>query len=77
MIHGAFAGPWCWDNFKAFFSKHGWTCHTPALRYHGGDQANQDPDFSNTTITDYANDIADFVQKLDAGPILLGLPLVA
>lgn len=73
MIHGAFAGPWCWDNYTAFFSDRGWTCHTPALRYHGGDpKADPDPDFANTSIVDYANDIADYVQTLDAPPILLG-----
>jgi non-heme chloroperoxidase len=73
MIHGAFAGPWCWDNYRAFFSKHGWTCHTPTLRYHGGDpKAHPDPDLANTSIADYANDIAAFVQTLDARPILLG-----
>jgi non-heme chloroperoxidase len=73
MIHGAFAGPWCWDDYKAFFLKHGWTCHTPALRYHGGDpKADPDPDLANTSIADYANDIAAFVQTLDAKPILLG-----
>jgi pimeloyl-ACP methyl ester carboxylesterase len=73
MIHGAFAGPWCWDDYRAFFSEHGWTCHTPALRYHGGDpKADPDPDLANTSIADYANDIAAFVQTLDAKPILLG-----
>ena len=47
MIHGAFAGPWCWDNYRAFFAMHGWTCHTPTLRYHGGDpKANPDPDLA-------------------------------
>ncbi|MEM7463266.1 MAG: alpha/beta hydrolase [Pseudomonadota bacterium] len=73
MIHGAFAGPWCWDEYKTFFEKQGWNCHTPALRYHDGDpKAEPDPDFANTSIADYADDIADLVQSLDAKPVLLG-----
>jgi pimeloyl-ACP methyl ester carboxylesterase len=73
MIHGAFAGPWCWDNYIKFFSQRGWTCHAPALRHHGGDpKAEPDPDFADTGIADYANDISDYVRTLDTPPILLG-----
>ena len=73
LIHGAFAGSWCLDNYKKFFQDRGWTCHAPALRYHGGDpKAEPDPDFSNTSISDYTKDIAAYIKKLDAPPVLLG-----
>ena len=31
MVHGAFAGAWCFDGFRAG----GWTCYTPDLPGHG------------------------------------------
>ena len=73
LIHGAFAGPWCLDNYKTFFEARGWTCHAPALRHHDGDpKADPDPDFAGTSIMDYTKDIAAFVKELDAPPVLLG-----
>lgn len=73
LIHGAFAGPWCFDDYNRFFSDRGWVCHAPALRYHDGDpKAEPDADFANTSIVDYTADMVAFVQTLDAPPILIG-----
>ncbi len=73
LIHGAFAGPWCMEDYAGFFRDRGRTVHTPALRYHDGDpKAEPDPGLTDTSVMDYANDIADFVQLLDTKPVLLG-----
>jgi pimeloyl-ACP methyl ester carboxylesterase len=73
LIHGAFAGPWSMENFTTFFRDLGWTCHAPALRFHDADPgAVPDPDLAGTSIEDYTDDIAAFVQTLDAPAILVG-----
>ena len=73
FIHGAFAGPWCWDQYKSYFQDLGWTCHTPALRYHDVDPSDEpNPDLADTSIRDYADDIAAFVGELDSPPIIIG-----
>ncbi len=73
LIHGAFAGPWCLDNFTTFLRARGWTCHAPALRYHDKDpNADPNPALAKTSIEDYTADIAAFVKTFDAPPIILG-----
>jgi len=78
LIHGAFAGPWSFENYRAFFTDRGWTCHTPALRFHHGDPAAEsDPAFAQTSVADYADDIAKLAASLDEPPILLGHAIAA
>ena len=36
LIHGAFAGPWCLENYAAFFRGRGWTWCCPRLTGHLG-----------------------------------------
>ena len=36
MIHGAFSGPWAWENFAARFRAEGYAVHLPCLRHHQG-----------------------------------------
>ena len=73
LIHGAFAGPWCMQDYATFFRDRGWTVHTPALRYHDGDpKADPDPGLTETSVLDYTNDIAKLVQGLNNKPVLLG-----
>src|SRR5579863_8538840 len=38
MIHGAFAGPWSWDEFAAKFRDAGYKVHAPSLRHHDGEK---------------------------------------
>ena len=73
LIHGAFAGPWCMEKFAGFFRERGMICHVPALRYHGGDpKADPDPKLATTSIDDYTDDLAAFIQDLETTPIVLG-----
>jgi len=73
MIHGAFAGAWCFDNFADTFRMRGWTCHTPDLRYHGaGPISDPDSNLAVTSVQDYTDDMAAFVAGLDEPPIIVG-----
>jgi pimeloyl-ACP methyl ester carboxylesterase len=77
IIHGAFAGGWCFENFAGAFEHCGWTCHAPDLRLHGreageGVKAKPDARLAGTSIADYTDDIARFIASLDEPPFLIG-----
>jgi len=71
MIHGAFCGPWVFEKFRGPFEAAGHRVHAPMLRHHEhGAPANRA--LGTTSLTDYAHDLARFVEGLDAPPVLLG-----
>lgn len=72
MIHGACAGGWCFADFTRVLERHGWTCHAPNLRYHGGPTAEPDPRLAETSIADYTGDMARFIEELGTVPIVIG-----
>ena len=73
MIHGAFAGGWCFESFAGVFASRGWTCHAPNLRFHGdGAVAAPDPRLAQTSISDYTRDMAEFISGLGERPIVIG-----
>ena len=73
MIHGAFAGGWCFQNFAGVLDAHGWTCHAPNLRYHEPAQiAQPDPRLAQTSIADYTADMARMLLSLPDKPVLMG-----
>ena len=73
MIHGMFGGGWYWDNYKGFFEKRKFQCHTPTLRFHDVDPEDKPcSDLGTTSLLDYAQDLEDYIGELDERPILLG-----
>jgi non-heme chloroperoxidase len=72
MLHGANAGGWCFDRFRAVFEEMGFTCHTPDLIGHGKDKANAATVLKGVGIADYSAEMAEFVARFAAPPILLG-----
>jgi len=72
MIHGAFAGGWCFADFAGALGARGWTCHAPDLRFHGGPAPRPDPRLAATSIADYTRDMAAFAEGLDEKPVLVG-----
>jgi len=71
MIHGAFCGPWAFDQFRKPFQAAGWRVHAPALRYH--DVHTKPPAALGTTsLLDYAKDLTTLIQGLDAPPVIVG-----
>ncbi len=73
MIHGMMVGPWCWDNYKAFFEQRGYSCSTPALRFHDTPpDSSPDPLLGTTGLLDYAEDLEKELLKFDSPPIIMG-----
>ena len=73
MIHGMWAGSWCWNNFKPFFEQRGYQCLTPTLRHHEIDPKDQpDPRLGTTSLLDYAQDLEEYIRNLDGKPFLMG-----
>lgn len=71
MIHGAFAGGWCFENFRPVFEASGWRVHTPDLRGHG-DHATSDRTLDGLGLAEYLADLAAFIATLPHPPVLLG-----
>lgn len=73
LIHGAFAGPWSFDDYNRYFSERGHTVHAPALPYHDGDPAaDPEPGLTTASIADYTDAIAGLVSKSGTKPVLIG-----
>jgi non-heme chloroperoxidase len=71
MIHGAFCGPWVFDDFRKSFEAAGYKVHAPALRWHEK-TARIPPKLGTTSLLDYAKDLEAFIATLEAPPILVG-----
>lgn len=71
FVHGAFAGAWCWDvHFLPWFAERGYDAHAVSLRGHGGSAGRAGLD--DSSIADYADDLAQAVGELRAPPLLIG-----
>jgi pimeloyl-ACP methyl ester carboxylesterase len=73
MIHGMFAGPWCWENHRRVLERRGHRCVTPALPYHDMDPRGlPDPRLGTTSLLDYAAALERQVRQLGTQPVLMG-----
>jgi non-heme chloroperoxidase len=73
LIYGTNAGPWTMSNLSGYFEQRGFRCHKPAYRYHDKPpSAETSALLAGTSIADYVEDIAGFVESLDTAPILVG-----
>lgn len=73
LIHGMWATPSVWDNYKPVLEAAGYEVHTPALRHHDVDPKGPPPEALGTTsLTDYVDDLAALIETLPATPILIG-----
>ncbi|MBU1235576.1 MAG: alpha/beta hydrolase [Gammaproteobacteria bacterium] len=73
MIHGMWGGPWCWDEYLAYFSALGYSCHTPTLLYHDMTPgAKPDERLGTTSLLDYAEALEKEIRQLPERPILIG-----
>jgi pimeloyl-ACP methyl ester carboxylesterase len=71
MIHGAFAGGWCFDSFRAVFDSLGWKCLSPDLRGHGARRA-AEGGLRGIGLADYRSELAAQIGSLPEPPLLLG-----
>ena len=73
LIHGTNAGPWTMSNFCGYFEQKGFRCYNPPFRYHDSLPPAEIPSLlAGTSIADYVEDIAGFVETMDNAPILVG-----
>jgi pimeloyl-ACP methyl ester carboxylesterase len=71
MIHGAFCGPWAFDEFRKPFEAAGYAVHAPALRHHALGKT-PPRELGATSLLDYAADLEKLIAGLDSKPIILG-----
>jgi pimeloyl-ACP methyl ester carboxylesterase len=67
LIHGAWHGPWCWNEFANRLSKHGHEVRAVRLRGHEGR-----PGRIWHRMQDYAEDVARAAAEFDQPPIPVG-----
>jgi non-heme chloroperoxidase len=73
MIHGMFVGPWCWNDFKAYFEQRGYTCRTLTLRYHDTPLGSPpDSGLGATSLFDYVADAEAEIKTLKEKPVIIG-----
>jgi non-heme chloroperoxidase len=71
MIHGAFCGPWAFEDFRKPFEEAGFAVHAPVLRHH--DRGQQPPSaLGKVSLVDYATDLEGVIAGLKETPILIG-----
>ena len=70
MVHGGFCGGWAFDAFRRPFEAAGHVCAAPSLRGHAPD----DPSGAvrGVSMSDFAGDIAAFIEAEASPPILVG-----
>ena len=68
LVHGAANSAGVWRFWQTALARHGWTTHAVDLRGHGADAT----DLSAVSMHDYAADVAEFAQSLDAPPVVMG-----
>jgi len=73
MVHGMWAGPWCWKNYRHVLESAGYRCVATTLPYH--DMAPHDipdPRLGTTSLLDYVAALEREIARLGEKPILMG-----
>jgi pimeloyl-ACP methyl ester carboxylesterase len=73
LIHGAFCGGWCFQDFTPVFKACGFDCHAPSLRFHvSGPAREPDPRLEQMSVADYTHDMAEFIASFSEPPVIVG-----
>lgn len=72
MIHGANAGGWCFDRFKAVFEGLGFRCHVPDLIGHGTKATDGGKTLIGVGMADYRAELEALLDTVPPRPVLLG-----
>jgi pimeloyl-ACP methyl ester carboxylesterase len=73
MIHGMWAGGWCWENYVDFFTRRGYRCTAPYLRHHHMGPLDKQPrGLGCTGLLDYAADLESAIKQLPEKPVIMG-----
>ena len=69
LVHGAWHGAWCWQNYQRWFAERGWESHAVDLRGHGG--SSNDRSLRLTRIKHYQQDVERVIESLETPPIIV------
>lgn len=69
LLHGAWHGAWCWENFLPFFAEQGYEVHAISLRGHGNSEGREQIRWFS--VRDYVADLSSVVDSLDTLPVLI------
>ncbi len=69
MVHGALTGSWLWTTFAGYLAERGWEAHALNLRGHF---TSAPAELADTTMRDYADDIATAVRNMGRPPVIIG-----
>ncbi|MDH5678783.1 MAG: alpha/beta hydrolase [Nitrospinota bacterium] len=73
MVHGMWAGAWCFDKYIPYFRERGYDCVAVDLLHHDVDpKAPPPPELGTTGLEAYVDDLEAKIKKLPKPPIILG-----
>jgi pimeloyl-ACP methyl ester carboxylesterase len=72
FIHGMWATPSVWLNWRSFLEARGWQTASPALRYHDAPPLQPPPALGNTSLRDYLADLEEMLKGLPEKPVVIG-----
>jgi pimeloyl-ACP methyl ester carboxylesterase len=72
FIHGMWATPDVWRNWRPFLEARGWQTAAPALRHHEAPPLAPPAALGTTSLRDYAADLANMLQDLPEKPVVIG-----
>ena len=72
FIHGMWATPEVWREWRSFLEARGWQCSAPALRHHDAPPQTPPAGLGTTSLSDYVDDLAVHIASLDDKPVLIG-----
>jgi pimeloyl-ACP methyl ester carboxylesterase len=71
LVHGAWHGAWCWENFIPYFADHGYEVHALSLRGHGNSEG-RDGIRWYSAAREYVEDVEKVADSLGEAPVLIG-----
>ena len=72
FIHGMWAIPHVWRNWRPLLEARGWQTLAPALRHHEAPPLAPPSDLGTTSLLDYADDLEAMIKGLPEKPIVIG-----
>jgi pimeloyl-ACP methyl ester carboxylesterase len=68
LIHGAWHGPWAWEEWIPLFREHGYEAEAVTLRGHGPGEKG----YRGVGLEDYRQDLEAAIERLPRAPVLVG-----
>jgi alpha-beta hydrolase superfamily lysophospholipase len=69
LVHGLWAGAWCWRHFGSFFAHRGWEVIAPDLR---GRPGSREAAIGDVELEDYLEDVRAWIAEAGDPPVVIG-----